>query len=106
VLGHPLVNRLKLHIRLRDGNARREPRDRGEIVVVVAGELLRGERDRHPQFLAVCGDVERRRHDANDGVRNAVQTNLPAQDRGIGAEAPRPQPMAENDHAGLTWSVF
>ena len=106
LLRHLLINRLQFRIRLRDRHAAREPPDSGQVVVVVAGELLRREGDRCPQFRGVGGDVEGGRHHADDGVRDAVQTNLPAEDPGIGAETSRPQPVAEHGHAGLTRGVF
>src|SRR6185369_11523073 len=65
-----------------------------------------GEGDRYPELLAVRREVETGRHDAEDGVRLAVHPDVAPDDAGIGAEPPRPEAMAEDDHPLATRLVL
>ena len=78
----------------------------GEVVLVVHRALRGRECDWRPQFLAVGGQVERLRHHAGDPVRRAVHAELAADRRLAGAEAPRPQAMAEHDDVVVAGAVL
>ena len=68
------------------------------------GLSLGREGDRDPELLRIRREIERRRHHAEDAVRLAAQSDVAPDDGSIGAEAARPQAMAEHDHllfAGL-----
>ena len=54
-------------------DARRQPAEDGEVVLVVLGLLFRSKRDGHPQGAVVGEIVEGQRHHADDHVRAVVR---------------------------------
>ena len=77
-----------------------------QVVLVVHGLAFRRERDRHPQFFAVGGVGERRRHDADDVVGASVERDAASDGSGIAAEAPRPEPVAEHGDLLASGLIF
>ena len=74
----------------------------GQIVLVVRGLALRRERDRHPEFFRVRIQIERGRHHADDTIGLSAQPDVLTDDRRIGSEASRPEPMAQDDDLLVT----
>jgi hypothetical protein len=58
-------------------------------------QLLRGEWHRHPHFGALCRELQIGGDDPENRVRQAVERDRSADERGIGAEAPSPQTIAD-----------
>jgi hypothetical protein len=67
-------------------------------VTVEVGLLRGGEGRRHPELLAVGGQIERGRHDAEDRARASAQADLGADDTSIATEHASPEPVAEHHH--------
>src|SRR5207237_3937242 len=66
---------------------------------------LRREGDRRPQLLVVRREVERGRHDADDGVIAAVHMDRRADDWPR-AEPPHPQLVAEDRDELAAWLIL
>lgn len=75
-------------------------------MVVVQLPLLRRERDRRPQPLALPVRIERCRHDADHRVRLAVQPDRPPDDPGISLEAVLPKSVRQHDHPVRTRDIL
>ncbi len=94
---------VQLGLRARERHARLEPRQRPEPAIAAAGHRLRRRVDgeRHPQLGDVGEALEPGRHDADDGVgaRSSASRCVPTMS-GIGAEAPLPQPVAQDRPPG------
>jgi hypothetical protein len=67
--------------------------------VKVARALGRRERQRPPHPVERAIEDAALGHDADDGVRRAVEQDGLADERLVGAELRRPQPVAENNDA-------
>ncbi len=85
-----------------------QPGHHVQVVPVPLRQVLRRPRGRHPEVnVARRHEVEIPRHHADDLVRPVVEQDLPAEHVGGSAEAPLPQPMAEDrDLAALPVFVF
>ena len=98
-------DRVELVLRLRERHPRREARDHHHrMVLPIAQRGVFGER--HPQIEIRLVELEVLRQDADHGERPAVDQELPADRRRIGAEPPRPDPMREHDDAIAAWLRF
>ena len=86
-------------LRLRVGDSGFEARQHGEAAAAAVGEILRGavHHERNPGFGLVGDAAEPGGHDADDGPGAAVELYGAADDRGVGAESPLPQTVAEDD---------
>ena len=84
-------------LRLLDGHAVAQARHREEAPVA-ARFRLGGKRRRDPGVDLLAGEEEVCRHDAHDGVGDAVETQRRSDDRGIAGEAALPQPIAQDHH--------
>jgi hypothetical protein len=93
----PLRASPDLGLRLGQLDSRLEvPGHREGPVVAVGG--VRGARERRPDVdLAERPDLDRGIEDADHLVRLAVEAQRAADDRGIGAEVPRPEAVAQED---------
>ena len=89
-------NGVHLLLRLFDGYAGLEPPRHDERAELTIPDLLGSKRERDPQIGGTPVLRPRRQH-ANNGVRFRIQTDVAADDRGIGAHAP-PKPVAEKRH--------
>ena len=58
----------------------------------------RREADRGPDVHRLVENRKARRHDSDDEIGAAVEHDVAVHDRGIGAEAPAPEPIADRDH--------
>jgi hypothetical protein len=83
-------------LRLFQGDAPLEPRDRREIVIVPGH--LRRKRQRNPEIRRPPVELAVPREHADDGVGIAIQQDVAADERRIGAEQVQPQPMADHRH--------
>jgi hypothetical protein len=86
----------QLRARLFHGHAWLQPRDQRQIVAaeLVPARFLDG--PGHPQLFGVAGEPERRRHHAQHPERAAIQSDVAADDRRIGAEPADPQLLAQH----------
>ena len=66
-------------------------------MLVVLRPALGGESDGHPEIPGLRHEIEPRRHDAEDPVRQPVHADVAPHDCRIAAEAPPPQVVAEDD---------
>ena len=68
-------------------------------------EIARPNDERNPELLLPHPSEAQRhevgRHDADDGDRHAIQPDRLADDRRVGAEAAGPEPVADDDLAGV-----
>src|SRR5262245_48732047 len=64
------------------------------------------ESQRRPHLAAVEGEVEIRRHYANDRERFRVERQRPAHDVRVGAESALPQTVFEHDHLIASRLIF
>ena len=98
-------DRLELLQRLLARHAALQPAVHGQVVLVVHRLPLRREGDRRPQLLVVRREVERGRHDADDGVIAAVHVDRRADDWPR-AEPPHPQLVAEDRDELAAWLIL
>ena len=109
LLRQPLRDERQIGLRLLDRDAGLEPPDGKQIARAARLPIAGAERERHPKINRlrqgrvpaghdIFGrEAEVRRHDANHPVIVAAEVYALIEDVRIGAEAPRPQVVAEND---------
>src|SRR5262245_9190850 len=68
--------------------------------------LVRTKGYRKPELLVATGELEMRRHHADDRIRLRVERQALPDDPGVAIEAPLPQAMTEHDHALGLRAVF
>jgi len=107
----PLGQRRDLRGCLLTRDARFQPRHPGQEVRAAnrhrrAVEPERDERVGGQRRVEVPGNPERRRHHADHGEGLPVEHDAAADDVGVGAEAPPPQAVAEQDHQVAVGGVF
>jgi hypothetical protein len=103
---HAHRDRVQLGERLLARCAGPQPSVDVQEVLVVHRPLRRREGDRHPQLVAVGGEIERRGHDADDRVGRAVHAYCLPDDLRARAEAARPEPVAEDDDGFAAGTIF
>ena len=73
-----------------------------------SGQLLFSENQRDPclyiaiPLRAACYQLERRRHDADDLIRNVTQADISAENARVSREHPDPQTVTKNDNPPVT----
>ena len=92
-------------------DARLEPPDDADLVVAVVVQQLvrvgRGHEERDGRRGAdLRHGLKRRRHDADDVVRLAVEGDGAADDRAVPGKPAAPQRVGENHHVFAAWSIF
>ena len=91
----------ELGARLLERHSRSETCHAVDVVVRPVGVVLVPERQHRPQLAVPGGKVEGRRHDADDGVGNAVETHRSPEHRRVARELRLPQPMADDRCAAI-----
>jgi hypothetical protein len=89
---------IRLGLRRRD--ARPHPPDRAEEVRARRLQLPWREVERQPELRSSRPQRQLRRHDADDGVRLAVDRDSLPDDPRVGAEAAPPEAVTEHHHSG------
>src|SRR5262249_31660670 len=95
-----------VRLRLRARHARLHPAVDNEEPASVANALFGREGRQHPQLLRLRSHAKRRRHDTDDAIRPAVETDLTSEDTRIAAEAASPQLLAQHDDLRLARLVI
>jgi hypothetical protein len=68
-----------------------------EIVAAMVGEILRSEREWHPELVIGIREMKILGRHADDGITFAVEKNGFAKDSGVGSKAALPQAVANHD---------
>ncbi len=94
-----LTNAVHLALGACQRDAGPEARQHRGAAGAAVGDILaaNGHHQGQPEFGAIFHAAEPGRHDADDGVRLAVELKGAADDRGIAAESPLPQRIAQDD---------
>jgi len=96
-LSEVLRNALQFGLSLREWDTVLEAGDDEEIVAAMIGEILRSERERHPELVIGIREMEILGHDTDDGITFAVEKNRFAKDCGVGSKTALPQTVANQD---------
>ena len=104
---HRQAGRDPAHVgaRVLERHARPQPSEHVEIVGAALGfQIPRREAERHPE-LRLQWEGKAGRHDPHDLPRDAVDLQQPADDAGVGPEAPGPQPVTEHHHVAAAHAI-
>ncbi len=105
ILGdEPANQRRQLTLRVGDRDARPETGDRVEIVRRARLRSRAVDRDRDEDGRITEGETAR--HHADHHARCPVERDFATEDRGVGAEAPLPETVVENDDLILGWPIL
>jgi len=103
---HDIHERMELGRPTRDRGSRREAPKHVEEIVAAVGELVRREAGRDPEIAVYLsesvGDHKPCGQDSDHGGRDAIQAQISADERRVGAEVLAPRLFANDDDGVLT----